>query len=122
MKLFSSIKKYLTDMRTAKYDKFILLGFIWIWLISMLDHYATIKLQHDILENEKNPLGTFLINIDSGSVALFMTVKMICLWFIACIILSIYQENKVRAYLSIVALGMCQLLLLLYFIWGHHLL
>ncbi len=122
MKILRLFKDYFFGMKRINYDKFLVFAFMWVWLVSMLDHYITIKMNDTILEDEQNPLGTFLINIDSGSVALFMTVKMICLWVIAGIILSIYQENKTRAYICIVALCIAQLFLLLYFMWGHHLL
>jgi len=120
MKFISTLKKYLTKMRTVIYDRFILISFAWIWLVSMLDHYLTIKLQQTIAKDEHNPIGRFLIELDSGSVALFMTTKMVCLWIIAGIILSIYKDNKKRAYICVIALSLSQLLLLLYFFWGHN--
>ena len=119
MKVLRLFKDYFFGMKRIAYDKFLVFAFMWVWAISMLDHYMTIKLQENILEYEQNPLGTFLINFDSGSVALFMTAKMICLWGIAAIILSIYQENKTKAYICIGTLSMAQFLLLLYFMWGH---
>ena len=119
MRIISTLKKCLTKMRTIIYDRFILISFAWVWLVSMLDHYLTIKLQDTIAKDEHNPIGRFLIELDSGSVALFMTAKMACLWVIAAIILSIYKDSKIRAYICIIALSTCQLLLLLYFFWGH---
>ena len=100
-------------MRTIIYDRFILISFAWIWLVS------TIKLQQTIIQDEQNPIGRFLIELDSGSVALFMTIKMACLWVIAGIILSMYKDNKIRAYVCVIALSITQLLLLLYFFWGE---
>jgi hypothetical protein len=119
MKFILALKKCLTKMRTIIYDRFILISFAWIWLVSMLDHYLTIKLQQTIIQDEQNPIGRFLIELDSGSVALFMTIKMACLWVIAGIILSMYKDNKIRAYVCVIALSITQLLLLLYFFWGE---
>ncbi len=104
--------------RVIKYDAFMAANFLWILLVSLVDHYFTIKLQDIILETEQNPIGTFLILIDSG-VALFMTVKMLCLWIICIILLSIYNDSKIKAYICITALSITQLLLVIYFFYGH---
>mgnify|MGYP003117759337 CR=1 FL=1 len=119
MSLITLLAKNLTKMRSIIYDRFIVISFAWIWFISMLDHYLTIKLQQVIIHDEKNPIGLFLIELDSDSVALFMTVKMMCLWVIAGVILSFYQENKTLAYICVIALSIVQFFLLLYFFWGH---
>ena len=44
-------------MYKLQYDKVLLWGFIWILLVSMVDHYLAIKLQDVMLEFEWNPLG-----------------------------------------------------------------
>jgi len=118
MKILRLFRGYLFRMKNIIYDKFLVLAFTWIWLISMLDHYMTIKMQETILDYEQNPIGYFLINLDSGSVALFMTAKMMCLWIIASIIISTYQESRVKAYIYAIVLCIVQFLLLLYFVWG----
>ena len=104
--------------RAIKYDAFMAANFLWILLVSLIDHYLTIKLQDTILEEEQNPVGKFLILIDNG-VALFMTIKMLCLWIICIILLSIYKDSKIRAYVCITALSIVQLLLIIYFLYGH---
>ena len=106
--------------RAIKCDVFLLANFLWILLVSLVDHYLTIKLQEVILEAEKNPVGKFLIELDDG-VALFMTIKMLCLWIIFFILLSIYNDSKIKAYICTIVLSIAQFLLVLYFIWGHHL-
>ena len=106
--------------RAIKYDVFMAANFLWILLVSLLDHYLTIKLQDTILEEEQNPVGKFLILLDNG-VALFMTIKMLCLWIIFFILLSIYNDSKIKAYICTIALSIAQFLLVLYFTWGHHL-
>ena len=100
---------------TVKYDNFILLAFMWIFFVSMVDHYYTIKLEETIIQEEKNPLGLALIEADHGSVALFMTLKMCFLWLIAIIIVAVYQYKKWMARLSVTVLAMMQLFLIFYF-------
>tara|TARA_R100000951_G_scaffold113427_2_gene115425 strand:+ start:67 stop:399 length:333 start_codon:yes stop_codon:yes gene_type:complete len=105
-------------MRNLKiqYDNFILLAFVWIFSVSMIDHYYTIKLEETILIEEKNPIGMALIEADQGSVALFMTTKMVFLWLIAIIILAVYQYKRWMAWASVVSLAITQTILILYFI------
>ena len=104
--------------RAIKYDVFMAANFLWILLVSLVDHYFTIKLQDTILEEEQNPLGRSLILLDEG-VALFMTVKMLCLWVIFFILLSIYRDSKLKAYICVSVLSIVQAGLVIYFIWGH---
>ena len=106
--------------RAIKYDFFLTLNLIWIIAVSLLDHYLTIKFQDVMRDVEQNPIGNYLM--DQGGVELFMTTKMGCLWIVYCILLSIYQDSKIKAYICALALSAAQLLLVLYFIWGHHLL
>ena len=106
-------------MFKAKFNVPIILGLLWVIMVSMLDHYYTIKLQENILDYEQNPIGTFLIKLDSGSVALFMTVKMICLWILVITIITLYNIKKLYAYISLISLCIAQLLLIIYFLYGH---
>ena len=103
-------------MKTFRYDNFLLCIFIWVLLVSMLDHYLTIKLESTILGEEKNPIGLSLIKANGGSVALFMTIKMLFLWMIAGILLILYQFKKRMAYAGVIALGIVQLWLVSYFL------
>ena len=106
-------------MYKLEYDRIILWGFIWILLVSMVDHYLAIKFQDSILEFEWNPLGVLLIELDAGSVALFMTLKMGFLWAVAAIILRLYQFKKKYAYAAIATLSFVQLLLMIFFLQGQ---
>jgi len=91
--------------------------FGWIWLVSMVDHYFTIKLSATIVQQEKNPIGQWLLEIDGGNPALFMTAKMICLWVIALIIIKIWKFwNPLWAIVCLVALSIVQLFLVYFFI------
>ena len=88
--------------------------FSWIVLVSMLDHYYTIKLQDAIIQNEKNPIGLFLIKLDGGSVALFMTLKMFFLWIIFISILYLYKWKKHYALITLKTLALLQTILAWY--------
>jgi hypothetical protein len=103
-------------MYKLQYDRILLWGFVWILLVSMVDHYLAIKFQNSILEFEWNPLGVLLIHLDEGSVALFMTLKMGFLWVVAAIILRLYQFKKKYAYVAVAALSFVQLLLMIFFL------
>jgi hypothetical protein len=92
--------------------------FVWVWAVSMLDHYWTIKLADTIQEEEKNPIGLWLLELDGGNPALFMTVKMICLWLIFVICLKLYIWRPLSCLISLSILALAQLLLVLYFLFG----
>ena len=102
-------------MTNIKYDKFLVLGFLWIFLTSMLDHYFTIKFQDTIVTDEMNPFGRFLLRLDGGSVALFMTLK----WSFSGLLPSLssfsYRVKKKFAYACTLALSMVQLCLIFIF-------
>lgn len=91
------------------------LCFWWVLLVSLVDHYLTIKLQETILTAEKNPLGIILIEADNGSVALFMTLKMAFLWVIYFFLLNIYKVKKIYALVPLAVLSIVQLILVFYF-------
>ena len=88
---------------------------LWVWAVSMVDHYLTIKLQHSIILHEKNPLGLLLIVADGGSVALFMTLKMAGLWLIFFITIGLYRRRKVYGLFAMFLLSLIQLYLVMYF-------
>ena len=52
-------------MYKLSFDSKIMFGMIWVILVSMIDHYLTIKYQETILIGEKNPIGIFLIEFDA---------------------------------------------------------
>tara|TARA_R100000008_G_scaffold37773_1_gene21515 strand:+ start:58 stop:405 length:348 start_codon:yes stop_codon:yes gene_type:complete len=106
-------------MYKVTFDKFIIAGLLWVILVSLLDHYLTIKLQDTIIGEEKNPIGLFLIIADGGSVALFMTLKMFFLWAIVMIVLFLYRIKKSYAYVSLTSLCIAQAFLLYFFLFGQ---
>jgi len=92
--------------------------FIWIWLVSMLDHYFTIKLSATISQEERNPIGKWLLDLDGGNPALFMTVKMASLWVIALIIFKIWTYwRPIWAITCLLVLSIAQLLLVWFFFY-----
>jgi len=105
----SKIRKTFTDLVFS-------VLFWWIFLVSMVDHYLTIKLQETILTDEKNPLGVYLIHLDGGSVALFMTLKMAFLWLMYFILLELYKVRKKYAIIPMIVLSIIQLILVFYFL------
>lgn len=92
--------------------------FVWVWAVSMIDHYWTIKLADTINEEEKNPIGLWLLSLDEGSPALFMTIKMICLWFIFLICLKLYYWRPIHCLISLFVLATIQSFLVYYFLFG----
>ena len=91
--------------------------FLWIWGVSMLDHYLTIKLQQVIVSEEQNPVGSWLLELDGGNPALFMTVKMSLLWVVALILLCVYKWRPKVALVCLVALSIAQLFLVAMFLY-----
>ena len=67
---------------------------LWVWAVSMWDHYLTIKLQHEIMTHEKNPLGLLLI--------FFIT-------------LGLYRWKKPYGLSAMLLLSLIQLYLVMYF-------
>lgn len=90
--------------------------FVWIWSVSMLDHYLTIKLSQTINDMERNPLGQYLLELDSGNPALFMTAKMAGLWIICIILIFLYKWRPLVAQFSAFILSAIQLALVFYFL------
>lgn len=106
--------KISTQIKTICSDLVFSVCFWWIFLVSMMDHYLTIKLQEVILDTERNPLGLWLIHLDGGSVALFMTFKMSFLWLIYFIVLFLYKVKRTWAIIILLSLSFFQLLLVFY--------
>jgi len=83
-------------------------------LISAIDLYWAVKNQHIMLQNEKNPVGRYLIGLDDGSVALFMGVKMAGTILALGVLIFLYHYKKLYAWSSIIFLTVAQFLLLYY--------
>jgi hypothetical protein len=95
-------------------DRFFLgVLFLWIWAVSMVDHYYTIKLACTINEEERNPIGKALLAADDGNPALFMTVKMMSLWVIFFATIRLYYLRREYAYFTLGTMAVVQLLLVM---------
>ena len=75
-----------------------ILGLVSLWLfvaiVAAIDFYASIKLQDTLLRDELNPVGRALIRLDDGSVALFMSVKLIGTSIVLGVLPLIYLIHK----------------------------
>ena len=60
-------------------------------LVATVDIYWLIKNSEVILEYEKNPMGTWLINKDNGSVALFTSLKMLGTFIVITTLSALYR-------------------------------
>lgn len=97
-------------------DRFFLgVLFLWIWAVSMVDHYYTIKLACTINEDESNPIGKMLLDADGGSPALFMTIKMMSLWVIFFTTIRLYYIRKQYAYFTLGTMAIMQFLLVMHY-------
>lgn len=87
--------------------------------VSMYDVYWSFKTQDVLVEFEKNPIGTWLINMDGGDIALFMTVKMMGTMAVILAIPAIYFARRTWGLIVCVSLAIFQLLLFGFLNYGH---
>lgn len=90
-----------------------------ITLVSMYDVYWTFKVQDVIIHTEENPIGTWLINVDGGDIALFMTVKMLGTMIVILAIPAIFFFRKGWGLICAVSVAFFQTLLFAYLNFGH---
>lgn len=92
--------------------------FLLIWnfilCISAYDLYLSIRFQENLILNELNPLGMWLIAVDNGDIALFMAVKMFgtCIAFMLASAFFFYSRRM--GLVASVSLAAFQLGLLLF--------
>jgi hypothetical protein len=97
-----------------------LILWLFVIIVAAIDVYFAIKLQDSLIEHELNPIGRMLINIDNGSVALFMALK----FFGTVVALSAVPiiNNKYGnkwALIYIIIAATIQMCLLYFLIYGH---
>ncbi len=85
----------------------------------MIDVYWSFRTQEVLQQTEQNPIGRFLIDIDGGNIALFMTMKMLGTMCVILAIPAIYRFRRRWGVICATALGTFQCLLLVYFEVGH---
>jgi uncharacterized membrane protein len=90
----------------------ILMGFVAV--VSVHDAALLIVNQDNILEYEKNPIGYWLIQANSGSVWLFVVVKLFGTSFVCAVLASIYEHSQRLALVITGPLAIFQAVLLSY--------
>jgi len=99
-------------------EKFIfILCCVIIVTVSAIDIYWLIRNSAVILEYEQNPMGTWLINKDNGSVALFTSVKMLGTFLVITILSTLYSVHALKTLIVSGILALLQLILLCYLLW-----
>lgn len=86
-------------------------------LVAAVDIYWLIKNSEVILEYEKNPMGTWLINKDNGSVALFTSLKMIGTFIVITTLSMLYKLHAIKTIIMAGILALFQLILLCVLLW-----
>jgi hypothetical protein len=108
-------KLHLAPIIARRYYKYYF-SILWlaIGLISSVDLYWAIKNQCIIAQNEENPIGRYLIQLDQGEVALFMGIKMAGTILTLGILIFLYHWRRLYAWTAIVSLSIVQFWLLHY--------
>ena len=84
--------------------------------ISAYDLYLAISFSEELILNEQNPLGRYLIKVNNGNIALFMGLKFAGTITCLAILVVLYQCKKSWAWICISAITLFQISLLLYLI------
>ena len=87
--------------------------------VSMYDVYWSFKTQFVLAETEQNPIGKWLINLDNGDIALFMTVKMMGTMFVILAIPALFFFRRRWGMSACVSVATFQLCLFCYLNFGH---
>lgn len=102
----------MTSIRTLsdKYAYAFAFAQLWVFIgmTSAYDVYISIKTQEYLYEMEMNPIGRFLIEADSGEVALFMGFKFAGTVTALGILVLLYQFKRKWAWYSVWSLSVIQ--------------
>ena len=91
-----------------------------ITFVEVYDIYWSIKLQEVLYVFEKNPIGKWLISMDDGDVALFMSFKAAAIITALSSTAFLYMVGKYRiAFVALILLFLSRFFLLLYLETGH---
>ena len=85
-----------------------------IGIISAIDVYWSVVNQNILWEEEKNPIGRYLIEADNGSIALFMAVKFAGTVMALGALVTLYHWKPKYAWPIIITLTIIQFCLLSY--------
>jgi len=86
-------------------------------MISVIDIYWLVKNSSLILEFEMNPIGRWLIYKDGGSVALFVSLKVIGTFTVISTLIFLYKIHALKTMIVASVLSLLQLILLCYLLW-----
>ncbi len=89
-----------------------------ILVVAINDVYWSFKTQEVLYESEQNPIGTWLIEMDGGDIALFMTAKMVGTMVVVMAIPLIYAIRRRIAHAVAGVLALFQSMLFLYLNFG----
>jgi hypothetical protein len=110
------------DQKTNRslYRFLFLLAWLFVGFVECYDVYWSIKLQDTLYGNELNPIGRFLISLDGGDIALFMTMKVAAIILILGMLPIILWSHKVKiAWLLLSILFISRLGLFVFIETGH---
>lgn len=97
--------------------------FIFAWMfvgfVEAYDVYWSIKLQDVLINNERNPLGRFLISLDGGDVALFMALKVAAIFLVLGALPVILWKKEKVAWLLLGVVFISRLALFIFLEAGH---
>ena len=86
--------------------------------VSVYDAYWAFKTQSVIVEFEKNPIGLYLIKLDGGDVALFMTFKMVGTMIVIMAIPALYFFRRWWGMAAAISLAVVQIVVFIYLTFG----
>lgn len=95
---------------------------LWFFIsfVEVYDIYLSLKYQDTLYENELNPIGKFLIDLDGGDVALFMTAKVAgIIMLITAIPLLLFFKKKRLAWTFLLLAFTSKLAVLCFLEFGH---
>jgi cytochrome b subunit of formate dehydrogenase len=90
-----------------------------IGIISSVDIYWAIANQDMMMELEENPIGRYLIGVDDGSIALFMSVKVAGTIIALGSLVFLYHWKQKYAWPIIITITLAQFFLLSYLNDGY---
>lgn len=87
---------------------------VFVALVSIHDAALLVVNEGMILEFEQNPIGAWLIDLNNGSVWLFVVVKLLGTSLVCAVLASIYEHSRSMAIILTSPLACMQAILLTY--------
>ena len=95
------------------------LAWFFVAFVEVYDVYWSIKLQDSLIENELNPIGSFLLSLDGGDVALFMAMKVSAIIMILGSLPVILSDKPRLAWILLGVIFVSRLALFVFLETGH---